>query len=161
MLCYHLTNQNVFEGSSMGLSDLLLINAVPLWDSVYAEKLKKKPDTEQPNSASCRDTKQCTHNINVILKGDTTTQAVGQKTEHKSYISFNLPIDFLSSYIKPRVVGMVRCSQPAKNNVFWNCQDLSIATHCASTMTFYLTISACWSCTELCKAGPLLLFSTA
>lgn len=32
--CYHLTNQNVFEGSSIALSDLLLINAVPLWDSV-------------------------------------------------------------------------------------------------------------------------------
>lgn len=31
---YHLTNQNVFEGSSIALSDLLLINAVPLWDSV-------------------------------------------------------------------------------------------------------------------------------
>lgn len=32
--CYHLTNQNVFEGSSIALSDLPLINAVPLWDCV-------------------------------------------------------------------------------------------------------------------------------
>ena len=39
--CYHLTNQNVFEGSSIALSDLLLINAVPLWDSVEAEMVKE------------------------------------------------------------------------------------------------------------------------
>lgn len=32
--CYHLTNPNVFEGSSIALSDLLLINAAPLLDSV-------------------------------------------------------------------------------------------------------------------------------
>lgn len=41
MQCYHLTNQNVFEGSSIALSDLLLINAVPLWDSVEAEMVEE------------------------------------------------------------------------------------------------------------------------
>ena len=34
--CYHRTNQNVFEGSSIALSDLFLINAVLLWDSLWA-----------------------------------------------------------------------------------------------------------------------------
>lgn len=34
---YHLTNQNVFEGGSIALSDLLLINAFPLWPSAQAE----------------------------------------------------------------------------------------------------------------------------
>lgn len=38
--CYHPTNQSVFEDSSIALSDLLLINAVPLWHSVDGGRSK-------------------------------------------------------------------------------------------------------------------------
>lgn len=145
---YHLTNKNVFEGSSIALSDLFLINAVLLWDSVWAEMVEeaKHTRTHPEGTPSQTQGQGCVHANSYIPRCYWYSLRVPQqlmswhKHTHTLEVFHSLcRFSFFSrTKLTAYIVTVLEFPSLAKHNVFGDLQCLSVAPHYESTKKHFI-----------------------